>query len=225
MPSIIAHNMSDTAAGTTGRTLDYAAPLYDWLAPIMVFGFEQRCARHVIEHLDLSPSHRVLDVGCGTGSLTRRLGQSLDASAGGGIVGVDAAERMLDIARSKSPAGLPCRFVAGLAESLPYSDCTFDRAVSTFFFHHVEFNLKTKALSEMWRTLIPGSKAIVVDVDVPTTLLGSCSAWAGYRLFRQEEIRENIEGRLREAFDASPFQSWRSVSHHSGYMTLFELIR
>jgi ubiquinone/menaquinone biosynthesis C-methylase UbiE len=225
MPNIIAHNMSAVAAGTTGRTLDYAAPLYDWLAPIMVFGFEQRCARQVIEHLGIVPSHRVLDVGCGTGSLTLKLARILDASQGGHIVGVDAAERMLDIARKKAPTGSPSQFDAGLAESLPYPDCSFDRAVSTFFFHHVEFDLKMKTLSEMWRTLVPGGRAVVVDVDVPTTLLGKFSAWAGYRLFAQEEIRENIEGRLREAFDASPFQSWRSVSHHSGYMTLFELIR
>lgn len=225
MPKLIERNMSATAANTTGRTLDYAAPIYDWLAPLMVFGFEQRCAGLVLEHLALKPSHRVLDVGCGTGSLTRKIANALDAQEGGSADGVDAAERMLDVARRKTPEGMPVRFTASLAEQLSYPDNTFDRAVSTFFFHHVEFNLKLQALTEMWRTLVPGGVAIVVDVDVPTTWMGKVSAWAGYWLFQQEAIRENIEGRLRDAFDASPFSAWRRLSHHSGYMSMFKLMR
>ena len=225
MPNLIAHNMSTTAAGTTGRTLDYAAPLYDWLAPLMVFGFEQRCARQVIEQLGIAANHRVLDVGCGTGSLTRKIATHLDDAQGGAVIGVDAAERMLDVARRKAPPNSPMRFKAALAENLPYPDANFERAVSTFFFHHIEFSLKQKALHEMWRTLVPGGKAVVVDVDIPTTLIGRTSAWAGYWIFRQEEIRENIEGRLRDAFEASPFQNWRQLSHHSGYISLFELQR
>jgi ubiquinone/menaquinone biosynthesis C-methylase UbiE len=225
MPKLIEHNMSATAAATTGRTLDYAAPIYDWLAPLMVFGFEQRCGGLVLEQLDLQKSHRVLDVGCGTGSLTRKIAGVLDGQAGGHVDGVDAAERMLDVARRKTPEGMPVRFEAALAEELPYPDHTFDRAVSTFFFHHIEFDLKVRALTEMWRTLKPGGVAVVVDVDIPTTWMGKVSAWSGYRLFHQEAIRENIEGRLRDAFDASPFRVWQLISHHSGYMSVFKLMR
>jgi ubiquinone/menaquinone biosynthesis C-methylase UbiE len=225
MPKLIERHMSPTAAGTTGRTLDYAAPIYDWLAPLMVFGFEQRCAGLVLEQLELEESYRVLDVGCGTGSLTRKIANALDPEAGGSVDGVDAAERMLDVARRKAPAGMPVRFIASVAEDLPYLDHAFDRAVSTFFFHHVEFDLKVRALTEMWRTLRPGGSAIVVDVDVPTTWLGKVSAWSGYWLFQQEAIRENIEGRLREAFDASPFRLWEQIAHHSGYMSMFKLTR
>jgi ubiquinone/menaquinone biosynthesis C-methylase UbiE len=199
MPKLIEHNMSATAAATTGRTLDYAAPIYDWLAPLMVFGFEQRCGGLVLEQLD--------------------------GQAGGHVDGVDAAERMLDVARRKTPEGMPVRFEAALAEELPYPDHTFDRAVSTFFFHHIEFDLKVRALTEMWRTLKPGGVAVVVDVDIPTTWMGKVSAWSGYRLFHQEAIRENIEGRLRDAFDASPFRVWQLISHHSGYMSVFKLMR
>ncbi len=223
MPKIYERKMSATAAQTTGRTLDYAAPIYDWLAPLMVFGFEQRCAGLVIKCMDLEKKNRVLDVGCGTGSLTLKIASVLDYE--GSVVGVDAAEGMLAVARKKSDDYCNVSFDAALAESLPYSDGSFDRAVSTFFFHHIDYGLKQKALSEMWRVLVPGGIAIVVDVDIPTTWFGKICAWSGYKLFHQEEIRENIEGRLREAFEASPFESWRQVSHHSGYMSMFELVK
>jgi len=223
MPKIYEKKMSATAALTTGRTLDYAAPVYDWLAPIMVFGFEQRCAGLVIQKMELEKTHRVLDVGCGTGSLTLKIADVLDNT--GSVVGVDAAEGMLAVARKKSGSYSNLSFDAALAEKLPYSDESFDRAVSTFFFHHIDYDLKQKALSEIWRTLVPGGKAVVVDVDIPTTWFGKVCAWSGYKLFHQEEIRENIEGRLREAFDASSFRTWTQVSHHSGYMSMFELTK
>ncbi len=223
MPKIYERKMSATAAQTTGRTLDYAAPVYDWLAPLMVFGFEQRCAGLVIQSLGLKKSHSVLDVGCGTGSLTLKIADFLGLE--GSIVGVDAAEGMLDVARKKSGGYSNISFDAALAEKLPYPDGSFDRAVSTFFFHHIGFGLKQKALAEIWRMLVPGGKAVVVDVDIPTTMFGKICAWSGYKLFHQEEIRENIEGRLREAFDASPFRLWKQISHHSGYMTMFELYK
>jgi hypothetical protein len=61
-----------------------------------------------------------------------------------------------------------------------------------------------------------------VDVDVPTHGFGALCAWSGYALFRQDEIRENIRGELRRAFDDSPF-SWRPLRHRSGYITTFVL--
>lgn len=224
MPKIYERNMSAMASKTSGRTLDYAAPVYDWLAPLMVFGFEQRCAQLVIKCMELKSNHHVLDVGCGTGSLTRKIGKVLDATSGN-IVGVDAAECMLDVARKKSADCTNVSFDAALAEDLPYSDDAFDRIVSTFFFHHIDFDLKQKTLADMWRTLAPDGIAVVVDVDIPTTMFGKFCAWSGYKLFHQEEIRENIKGRLRDAFDASPFKSWKQVSHHSGYMSMFKLIK
>ena len=93
------------------------------------------------------------------------------------------------------------------------------------FFHHINAGLKRRALNEIWRTLVPGAKAVVVDVAVPTNTFGRLCAWAGYLLFQQAEIRENIEGKLEEAFDRSRFRQWRTVAHHAGYVSVYELER
>ncbi len=213
--------MCDPATLTSGRTLDYAAPVYDLLAPLMTLGVESRCHREVIELLALTGDEQVLDVGCGTGTLTRDIARHLK-SGRGEVVGVDAATKMLDVARRKAAGIDRIRFDAEIAELLPYHDESFDRFVSTFFFHHVNSELKQRTLAELWRTLRPGGWGVIVDVDVPRNLFGTLCAWSGYVLFHQEEIRENMEGVLREAMVASPF-AWREAGKRSGYITTFVL--
>lgn len=206
---------------TSGRTLDHAAPFYDVLAPWMTFGAEHRCRHDVIDGLRLHGREKVLDVGCGTGGLTREIARHLDAKDSL-VVGLDAAPRMLAVARRKAGAAPNLRFDAAIAEALPYENASFDRFVSTFFFHHVDAPLKRRILKELWRVLRPGGIGIIVDVDVPTNLFGALCAWSGYVLFQQNEILENIRAELRHAFEDSAF-TWCPKKHRLGYITTFEL--
>jgi ubiquinone/menaquinone biosynthesis C-methylase UbiE len=212
---------SMVAQQTEGITLDHAANVYDLLAPLMTLGLEQRFHRIVLEQLALRGHEQILDIGCGTGALTRTLAGALSEPSAR-CIGLDAAERMIEVARRKAAGISNLQFDAALAENLPYAPRSFDAAVSAFFFHHVHFELKKKVLAETARVLRPGGRFLVVDVDCPTTRFGALCAWSGHWLFQQNEIAENIQGRLREAFDASPF-SWQEVEHYSGYITVFEL--
>ena len=218
------HLRSVTARRTRGVTLDHAAKVYDVLAPLMTLGLERRFHRIVIQQLALRGDERILDIGCGTGTLTRDIAAALTDKNKSVCVGLDAAEQMIEIAWRKAAGILNIRFEAAIAEKLPHSNESFDAAVSTFFFHHIDFELKKSVLAETARVLKPGGRFIIVDVDVPTTWFGALCAHSGRWLFRQDEIAENIDGKLREAFGASPFK-WRAVSHHSGYITVFELIK
>lgn len=216
------HPRSAVAQQTEGVTLDHAAKVYDLLAPLMTLGLERRYHRMVIRELALRGDERILDIGCGTGTLTRDIAAALTDKNKSLCTGLDAAEKMIEIARRKA-AGTPnIRFDSAIAERLPYENASFDASVSTFFFHHIHFELKKKVLAETARVLKPGGRFIIVDVDVPTTWFGAVCARSGHWLFQQNEIAENIEGKLREAFGASPFK-WKAISHHSGYITVFEL--
>ena len=216
------HPRSTTAQQTAGVTLDHAAKVYDLLAPLMTLGLERRYHRIVIQQLALRGDEKILDLGCGTGTLTRDIAAALTDKKKSCCTGLDAAEKMIEIAQRKA-ADIPnIRFESAIAEKLPHPDSTFDSAVSTFFFHHINFELKKKVLAETARVLKPGGRFIIVDVDVPTTWFGSLCAHSGHWLFQQNEIAENIDGKLRDAFGVSSFK-WKAVSHHSGYITVFEL--
>lgn len=218
------HARSAVAQQTEGVTLDHAAKVYDTLAPLMTLGLERRYHRLVIRQLALRGSEQILDIGCGTGTLTRDIAAALTDKTGSRCTGLDAAEKMIEVAKRKA-VGIPnIHFDAAIAERLPYESGSFDAAVSTFFFHHIHFELKKKVLAEAARVLKPGGRFIIVDVDIPTTWFGAICARAGHWLFQQHEIAENIKGKLREAFGASPFK-WKAVSHHSGYITVFELTK
>ena len=211
------------ARQTSGRTLDHVAGIYDWLEPLMMLGMDRVIRHEVLALLDLQGGERVLDVGCGTGTLTCDIGRALRDVDRSCVVGVDAATAMIAVARRKA-ASLPnVMFEAALAETLPFPDAAFDAAVSTMFFHHINADLKRRALKELWRTLVPGGRAVVVDVAPPTHGFGALCAWSGYILFRQAEIRENIRGELEAAFAGSPFASWRRAAHHGGYVSVYVL--
>ena len=218
------HPRSATAQQTAGVTLDHAAKVYDLLAPLMTLGLERRYHRIVIEQLALRGDERILDIGCGTGALTRDIAAALTDKKKSFCTGLDAAEKMIEIARRKAAGISNIGFESAIAEKLPHPAAVFDAAVSTFFFHHINFALKKKVLAETARVLKPGGQFIVVDVDTPTTSFGAFCARSGHWLFQQNEIAENIDGKLRIAFGESPFK-WKAVSHHSGYITVFELIK
>jgi ubiquinone/menaquinone biosynthesis C-methylase UbiE len=214
---------NECSAPTRGRTLDYAASIYDWLSPLMTFGHEKRIGQIALELLNLKGHEKIIDIGCGTGTLTIEAGRRLSAEKGGHIVGIDAAAKMIALARKKTVEMPQVRFDVSAAEKLNYEDQAFDLALSTFFFHHIDVELKKTTLNEMWRVLKKGGKAVIVDVDTPKTLFGKICAWSGYILFHQEEIRENIEGKLREAMRQSQFGDFQFISSHLGYVSIFVL--
>ncbi len=78
-------------------TLDHAALVSDILAPLMTLGIETRCHHEVLDLLALKGNERILDVGCGTGTLARDIARRLTAP-GAEVVGLDAATKMLAVA-------------------------------------------------------------------------------------------------------------------------------
>lgn len=98
--------------------------------------------------LPFPPGSRVLEVGCGSGHLTRRL-----AERGVDIIGVDANPQAGEVSGSD-------RVRTMHAEALDFDDDTFDAIVSVHAIEHIP--ALEVALSEMARVLKPGGQALFI---------------------------------------------------------------
>ena len=205
---------------TRGRDLNHVAWLYDPILEGLSFGKERRFREKTLEFMDFPPDARILDIGCGTGSLTLLAAQQLEPP--GEAVGLDAAPRMIEIARRKArKAGLPARFVTGVAEALEFPDASFDLVVNSMFIHHIDTDLKREAFAEMFRVLRPGGRLVTADVDRPTTVWGALMGWGARWLLIQKELVDNLQGDLPAMMEVAGFRQVRRVDHVYGLVSFF----
>jgi ubiquinone/menaquinone biosynthesis C-methylase UbiE len=95
-----------------------------------------RAREELIKQASIQPNQRVLDLGCGTGTLVVLLKRKYPAAE---IVGVDPDPKALQRAQKKiRRAGVAVQLDEGFADELPYEAGTFDRVLSSFMLHHLE---------------------------------------------------------------------------------------
>ena len=140
--------------------------------------------------LDLSPDNRVLDVGCGGGYLLEQMSRAV---YDGALSGVDISDRILAHCRWRlhrliqiGQLELSC----ASAESLPFNSETFTRActVNAIFY----FPDPAGALSELWRILAPGGRA-VITLTQAEDLVDRPFARHGLNLYSEQEVRSLME--------------------------------
>lgn len=143
-----------------GQVRQSAAEVYEEFFVPALFG---QWPSQVLDAVDVSAGHRVLDVGCGTGVLARSAVQRVGRT--GRVAGIDPNDGMLAVARRLGPE---VTWETGVAENLPYSDASFDRVVSQFALMFCTD--RPAALAEMARVLAPGrSVAIATWASLDTT--------------------------------------------------------
>jgi ubiquinone/menaquinone biosynthesis C-methylase UbiE len=112
-------------------------------------------------HADNRRAFRVLDVGCGTGTLAGLIANTpWDAR----VTGVDYAASMCVEAASKARAsGVSghVHFVNGDSEHLPIADESIDVVTCSNSFHH--YPRQATVVAEFWRILAPGGRLILID--------------------------------------------------------------
>jgi demethylmenaquinone methyltransferase/2-methoxy-6-polyprenyl-1,4-benzoquinol methylase/phosphoethanolamine N-methyltransferase len=140
----------------------HQATLYDAIAGLLTLGSERTVREMTFKLAQVNPGERVLDVGCGTGTLT--LAAKRRAGPTGEMHGVDAAPEMIDSARRQAAqAGLD----VGLIEDIPFPEGQFDVGLSSPMLHHLPDDLKRQGYVEMHRTLRPGGRLLAMDLAPP----------------------------------------------------------
>jgi ubiquinone/menaquinone biosynthesis C-methylase UbiE len=136
---------------------------YDLRLWFMARGREGALRRELVELARLQAGERVLDVGCGTGSLAiaakRRVGPD------GAVHAIDPSPEMIGRARSKARrAKIDIVFEQAIAQTLPFADGSFDAVLSTFVLHQLPGEAIHRAVAEMRRVLRPGGRLLLVDI-------------------------------------------------------------
>ena len=137
-------------------------------------GFWERTGRRTIERLELPSGVTVLDVGCGTGASALPAAEKVGPH--GRVIGIDLAERLLEIARRKAQShGLTnVTFETGDMERLGYPDGHFGAVVSVFSIFFVDD--MAKLTRELWRMVCPGGR-LAITTWGPRVLEPGTSIW------------------------------------------------
>jgi len=154
---------SGEAPRTGGRVI-HRAGQYDLLIKLLTLGKEKAIRGMTLELARVSPGEKVLDVGCGTGTLTIMAKGAVGRR--GEVCGIDPAPEMIDVARRKAArARMEVDFRVGLVESIPFADGSFDAVLSSFMVHHLPEEVKVKGFREVRRVLRPGGRLLVMDIE------------------------------------------------------------
>ena len=154
--------------------------------------YVEATTRETLRRLPLNAASRVLDVGCGTGELLRRIRANVPDAV---LAGLDPVPEMLDVAREKLSGRDDLR--VGYADRLPWNAGTFDVVVSCNMFHYISEPLT--ALREMARVLRPTGALVLTDWCDDYIACRICNLYlrltnrAFYKTYRQAECLELLK--------------------------------
>lgn len=191
---------------------------YDWLTslydPLIRWTMRESVfKRRLVEQAGIEKGHRVLDLGCGTATLTILIKKT---QPGAEVVGIDGDRKILEIARSKvKSSGMDISLYEGMAFDLPCRDDYFDRVFSSLMFHHLTRDDKSRALREIRRVLRPGGEFHVADFGAPQNAL---MRFISLITRNFEEVSDNVKGMLPGMFRHAGLEQVEATAH---YMTIF----
>lgn len=194
---------------------------FRWLTPyydniVRLTTREATFKRALIRQARIEAGHRVLDLACGTGTLTIWIKQCEPLAE---VIGVDGDPSILSLASRKGhEAGVSLRFDHAMSHDLPYPPGHFDRAVSSLFFHHLSRAAKERTALELFRVLKPGAELHVADWGRSSSVVMRFLFLSIQLLDGFANTQDNVEGRLVDLMRAAGFCE---VSQRRTFSTVF----
>ena len=165
-----------------------------------------RARQELIEQANIQSNQRVLEIGCGTGTLVVLLKQKYPAAQ---IVGLDPDPKALRRAEKKvRRAGVVVQLDRGFADELPYERGTFDRVLSSLMFHHLDERDREKMLREVLRVLKPGGSFHLLDFAGGED--GAHGRW-GRLVNSHARLKDNSQRRILQLMSRAGFANAEKV--------------
>jgi ubiquinone/menaquinone biosynthesis C-methylase UbiE len=177
----------------------------------------------LLRQASIQDGPRVLDLGCGTGTLAMMVKRANRSAA---VSGLDADAEALRLARTKlEEAGIAVQLDQGRASALPYSAESFDRVLSSLFFHHLPSESKLEAMREVLRVLRPGGEFHIADWGKPTGPVMRL-AFVGVQLLDGfATTTDNVRGLLPDFLGLAGFENVEITNHYSTLLGTLSLYR
>lgn len=163
--SVTPYNSGAGKKAEVERMFDTIAPKYDLLNRVLSLGIDVSWRRTALRYLADKPVTALLDVATGTADVALMAAKMLKPQQ---IIGIDISSQMLEFGREKiKKAGLEDTITleTGDSENLRFAEATFDAVTVAFGVRNFE-NLE-RGLSEMYRTLRPGGRLVVLEFSKP----------------------------------------------------------
>lgn len=135
------------------------APRYDFMNRLMTAGMDRAWRRELIQHANVAPGSKVLDIGTGTGDIAREV---IDRCPHCVAIAADYTFEMMVAGKSK---GRALAWTSADALRLPFAAEMFDAVVSGFLLRNVTD--LDRALCEQRRVLKPGGRWVALDTTRP----------------------------------------------------------
>lgn len=152
---------------------------------------ERALKKSLLAKANLTSEQQILDLGCGTGTLTILIKQAVIKAK---VCGVDIDPNVLKLAHQKiQEAGLDIPLEQANASTLPYPSNRFERVLSSLVLHHLTLTEKHQAFKEVLRVLQPDGEFWILDFGEPHNgimfLISLIFRWF-------EETKGHIAGKL-----------------------------
>ena len=200
-------------------SLKWLTPFYDSLVDRPMSFMSMR--KNLLKQMGDLNGKRILDIGCGTGSLSISIKRTYPAAE---VVGLDGDPQILEAARSKAQKdALEIHFEQGMSFDLPYPDASFDVVLTSFMLHHLERDDKQKTAMEAYRVLRPGGQLFGVDFVEPQSPFGKTIRSLAHGF---ERVADNFDGFLPVMFGKAGFKNYLETRHYLlGTISAFQTLK
>jgi len=162
---------------------------YDSYMRKMTLGRERALREMTVSLAQVKPGDCVLEVGCGTGTLT--LAAKRQAGPSGKVVGIDVIPGMIELSQQKAAqANVDVAFQLGSMDDIPFPASQFDAVLCSFMIFHMSELVRRKGITEVYRVLKPQGRLLLLDLALPPQPLPRAIARALFGGMLQHDLRE-----------------------------------
>ncbi|MFN3382271.1 MAG: class I SAM-dependent methyltransferase [Runella zeae] len=202
----------------------FLTPIYDWFIALTLP--EITVKKQLIRQANIKKAEKVLDYGCGTGTLLLLL-EELHPECE--AIGIEVDTQMLKMAQrkvSEKNSSVQLQYYEG--DRLPYETGTFDKVISSWVFQHLTTSQKIASFREINRVLKPEGEFHMADWGKAQNALMRSLFFVVQMIDNFYTTDDNIQGRLPSLMQEAGFpkvQILHSQSTLFGTLSYFKAIK